>query len=705
MLDTDREPGRKAPIKIPRTGPELVAFARDVLPAALIALAIVAATFWVLPRKSRNPLEETAVWSLLVVTAFVGYGSLVRLAVARERRVDLGLRASWGAGLLCFIGGALMVPALMVRATALVLVEIGIALAVLSLARERREVSRWFRGATRFVRREPAIFVVGVVVAGVVGVHCLGAIADWHTNPYDDDIAYLAFLKKLSDTGTVLEPFSFRRLSAYGGQTFFLELASVRAAPSQGHTFDRCICVIVIALLMMGHRAHGRRPAVLFVVSTLLMLVTMQSIAINTASYFSGVLFFLALFRTLVWAEDRDTSGERVAPWKNALPIALLGVAACTLRQNYLPVPALVLAVSYLTRLRRSTGPLLQRLAEPLVAVAMSIAFLVPWFIVSWQSSRTFLYPVMPGTFHPALALNASGWNFIREIAFQTDVAVNGLPLVTLGLFFLAAAFVCEPGTRRPLGAICVGAVGGFILLVHGLTQSDAQNIGRYAFAFLVAFALAVALTAGTARLTSKPGRLHVAAAIVLFATFSQLVISREKLWKEYGLKFDNIELLASAFPRVRETDPPELKMYVERLQGAIPPGERIAVLVDEPYHLDFRRNPIWNLDMPGYASLPPGMPSFKGSEALEHYFKTLGLRWLIFVTPEHSRYHYRRNYFLELFVNEQEIWRTYAPYLIDFIDNVTEIRKRRREVYAERGIVVIDLAEPAAAPAKTEGP
>ena len=598
-----------------------------------------------------------------------------------------------------------MVPALMVRSTALVLVEIGIALAVLSLVRERHEVSRWFRGSARFIRREPALAVVGLIVAGVVGVHCLGAIADWHTNPYDDDIAYLAFLKKLSDTGTIIEPFSFRRLSAYGGQTFFLELTSVRAAPSQGHTFDRCISVIIIALLMMGHRARGRRPAILFTLSTLLMLVAMQSIAINTASYFSGVLFFLALFRTLVWAEDRDVSGETGVGWKNAVPIALVAVAACTLRQNYLPIPALVLAVSYVTRLVRGKGALKDRLAEPLAALGLSIALLLPWFIVSWQSSRTFLYPVMPGTFHPALALNASGWNFIREIAFQSDVAVNALPLVTLGLFFLAAAFIREPATRRPLGAMCVGAIGGFIALVHGLTQSDAQNIGRYAFAFLVALALAVALSAGTARLTTRIGRLHVAAGIVLFATFSQLVISHEKFWKEYGLKFHNIELLANSFPRVRETDPPELKMYVERLQGAIPAGERIAVLVDEPYHLDFRRNPIWNLDMPGYASLPPGMPSFKGSRALEQYFETLGLRWLIFVTPEHSRYHYRRNYFLELFVNEQEIWRTYAPYLIDFIDNVTDIRTRHREVYAERGIVVIDLAEPPAAQPKKEMP
>ncbi len=670
---------------------------RDAIPAALLVAVIVAAMAWVLPGRSRNPLAETTVWSLLVVTSFVGWGSLVRFVVAPQQRVDVGLRAAWGAGLVCFIGGALMVPSLMVRAAALVLVDVGVGLAIVSLVLERTTVRQKARFVGRFLRREPALSLVGAAVASVVAVHCLGAVADWHTNPYDDDIAYLAFLKKLSDTGTVLEPFSFRRLSAYGGQTLFLELVSVRAVPSQAHTFDRCVCVILIAMLLIGHRARGRRPSFLFLSSAILMLVVMPTIAINTASYFSGVAFFLALFRTIAWVEERsnELDGEtRIAPWRAALPIALVAAATCTLRQSYLPVPAVILAVSYVVRLRRMKAPLRARLAEPLFAAGLSLAALVPWFIVSWQSNHTFLYPLMAGTFHKPLALNASAWNLVREIAFQANVAVDGLPLETLGLFFIAAAFVRERGPRLPLGATVIGTIIGFVALVHGLTQSDATNIGRYAFAFLVGTVLAVVLTTGTARLTTKPERIHVAAGIVLFATLLQITLSREKLWKEYAVKFDNIELLAFSRSRVRETEPPELRMYSERLQGAVPPGERIAVLVDDPHYLDFARNPIWNLDMPGFASLPPGMPSFKGSEALEQYFRDLGVRWLMYVTPEHSRYHYRREYFLELFVSEQELWRTYAPYVVDLIDNMTAIRRRHREAYAERGIVVIDLGE-----------
>jgi hypothetical protein len=668
--------------------------ARSWGPASLLAASIAWGLIWVVPSASRNPLVETTVWASLVVVSFIGWGSLVRLAIGRQERVDLGLRAAWGAGLLCFLGGALMVPALMTRTAALVFVEIGAVLSMAALLHERHQVRSTLHRMALGARREPGLAGVGAVALAIVAVHCLGAIADWHTNPYDDDIAYLSFLKELSDTGTILEPFSFRRLSAYGGQTLFHLLVSIRAAPSQAHTFDRAVAFVMIVLLVFGHRERARRTSFLVAVGIVVMLATMPNIAINTASYWSGVAFFLAIFRTLVWLEDRDS---RVPAVLRAVPLALVSVAACTLRQNYLPVPALMLAVSYVLRLRTQTGRIIERLKEPAVVGVLSVLLLVPWFIVSWQSCRTFLYPVMPGTFHRALALNATGWNSIREIAFQANVAIDGLPLEPLALFFAAAVVIRERASRRPLAAIGVGAIGGFIAVVHGLTQSDAQTIGRYAFAFMIAFVIAVALSAGTARISEKFERRHIAAGIVCFAVLAQIVVSREKLWKEYSLKFHNIELLAHTIGRVPESESPEVKLYQERLQAAVPAGKRMAVLVDEPHYLDFGRNPIWNLDMPGYASLPPGMPSFKGSEALEAYFRGLGLRWVMFVRPEYSRYHYRREYFLELFVHEQEIWRTYAPYLVDFIDSMTAIHKRHREVYAERGIVVIDLEQPPA--------
>lgn len=120
-----------------------------------------------------------------------------------------------------------------------------------------------------------------------------------------------------------------------------------------------------------------------------------------------------------------------------------------------------------------------------------------------------------------------------------------------------------------------------------------------------------------------------------------------------------------------------------------------MAVMLDEPHFLDFARNPIFNLDMPGYSSLPPGLPFFMGSQKVEDYFRGLGVRYIAYVRPEYSRYHYRRDYFVELMTSEMELWRAYAPYLVNFIDSLLEIDSRHRRLFDDRGLVVIDLVEP----------
>jgi hypothetical protein len=317
--------------------------------------------------------------------------------------------------------------------------------------------------------------------------------------------------------------------------------------------------------------------------------------------------------------------------------------------------------------------------------------------VAQYQSNATFLYPIMLGTFNPALELKAAGMDLVRELHYQVWVALEGMPLKTIGVFIIVAAFLRERTPGRPLWSFLLGCLGGTTMLVHGLTQSDAGNIGRYALGFLLAFVLAAALVAGTARLGSgvvRLGRPHVAAGLALFAMLAQLVDSRTALYKQYQRWFANIDELSVVPARSFMTEPPELKIY-EHLQGSVPEGARIAILLDEPYLLDFRRNPIWNLDMPGYSSLPPGMPFFRGKGELEAYLKSVGIRYLAFVRPEYSRYHYRREYWVEMVANEQEIWRAFAPYLLDFLDNEVAIAAGHKRLFEERGLVVIDMQEP----------
>lgn len=656
------------------------------LPVVVPVAAIVYALVWVLPRSSRNALVETAIWSLLVVVAFGGWGSLVRFFVARRERVDLGLRVVWGASATCALGGLLAAFAAMGHGSAVLLVEGGVVLALAALVVERATVRVRARAMIASAVREPRLAVVGALLAGIVAIHYLAGIAEPFTHPYDDDIAYLAFVKKMLDTGTLVEPFSLRRLSALGGQTFFLELVAARAAPSQANTFDRSICVLMVVLLVTGYRDRARRPPWVVVTTTIGLFLTLPSTAINTASYYSGVAFFLGLFRTMVWA-SRHSRRE----WQSALPLALVGAATCTLRQNYMLVAAAALAAMYVFRVFASREALRARIVEPLVAAGLSVAALLPWLVVSWHSNRTLLYPLMLGTANPAMLFQSDSSTLLRELHLQLWTALEGIPLKTAGLFVIAAVLVRETDPRRPLGAFLIGTAVGFVLLVHSLTQGEPGNIGRYAFGFVIALCIAVVLAASTAPLTGVIRRPRIAAGLAIFAVLAGLIDARNGLYKFYARGTRNIEALHDTPPRSQEENPPEHGLYL-RLQEAVPAGARLAVMLDEPYHLNFSRNPIWNLDMPGYSSLAPGIPYFKGSERLEEYFHGIGVRYVAFVRPQYSRYQYRRAYWVQMVVDEQEVWRAHAPYVIDFVDNLTAIEQRHRRAFEERGLVVVDL-------------
>ncbi len=47
----------------------------------------------------------------------------------------------------------------------------------------------------------------------------------------------------------------------------------------------------------------------------------------------------------------------------------------------------------------------------------------------------------------------------------------------------------------------------------------------------------------------------------------------------------------------------------IRDLQSSTSPGKRLLVALENAYLLDFSRNPIWDLDVPGMVSPPPGIP------------------------------------------------------------------------------------------------
>ena len=134
-------------------------------------------------------------------------------------------------------------------------------------------------------------------------------------------------------------------------------------------------------------------------------------------------------------------------------------------------------------------------------------------------------------------------------------------------------------------------------------------------------------------------------------------------------------------------------------LQRAVPAGERLAVMLDDPAYLDFTRNQIANLDTPGWASSGTQMPCFMGAEAMRAYFVTEGYRYFAFVRPERSRYFFRREFWVQRIFTDSEVFQAMSAYVIDAIDNAVALASTLKPIYEVDGLVVLDLGTTAPPP------
>jgi hypothetical protein len=273
----------------------------------------------------------------------------------------------------------------------------------------------------------------------------------------------------------------------------------------------------------------------------------------------------------------------------------------------------------------------------------------------------------------------------------------------------------------RPLApwrAFLIASGVGFAFLIHSFTISDPFNLWRYAFSFLTPLAMVFAIEAG-ARLSpgergpgvpdpepgsrGAPGGFALPAAAAFLAWLAlivNLVETRQATARRLASSVKNIQM-AWAFGTAKPN--PRVRSYGE-LQRAIPEGARLAVLLDDPWALDYARNPIVNLDLPGLAAPAPGLPSFTTPAHWRAYFASRGIRYLAFVEPDASAFMYRRGQWLYRMYQEDELFQYMAAHLVDALDTFAALAASSTVRFHGDGMYAIDLG-PDASPEPDRGP
>lgn len=516
-------------------------------------------------------------WALVVLASLFGWGALVARAVG-QRDADLGLQGGWGIAAVCILGGGLVGLGWATQPAVLAVVAVG---AFVACARALSPGGE--------ARGEGSYTLLCLVI---LLAHLALYVSTASLDCADDLMAYLPLVKRMLATGAMDEPFSLRRLAAFGGHSFLqamvLAVADDRALALAEHGLPP---FVVYALALGALRDAPVSPLLRHSVALLLGLGVMTP-AINHHSYQTGVVGFLTLARSLAL----PLAGAR----RVVLP-ALVVAGLLSLRAHYLIGIAVLLAVALY---RRPLAPAVGRAAG---VGALALVLVLPWMWALQRSSGTPFYPILPGYAAHGYQVLSAGLSAEEHLRFLLGFFVSE----HAALLWIGTGLAVLGRCRLAIGLAAAGHVTALGFLTK-FTLATYWDFGRYVYP--LAGASVVLATAGLLRRVGPrlaASERLLAAALV---TGALALLWRDGMLARYPLPGPDAAEAAA----------------LSQAQAAVPAGARLAVAVNAPYLLDYRRNDAVSLDYPGAAGPPPGLPLGKGGAVLAGYLRAQGIAYLL---------------------------------------------------------------------------
>ena len=614
-----------------------------------------------------NPFFLMLGWGLVVLMAWTGWGSLLdRLSGgAPDRKADWGLRAGWGMAVSILAGGLLN---LLHLARTPVVTAFVLAGALLQA---------WYSwGHLQKAPRAPWVRWIWLMAVALLPLlHYWNAVSwPYNINPNDDLVAYMVFPQRMLQTGSFLDPFNLRRMAAFGGHSFLQAQLQIAGSVGTFHLLDMGLCPLVLSGLIVGHFkpvSHGEYAKALLLIVAVLFLPVPR---ISTMSALSGATLLLAVFRTLQQRELMPTGSL----W---LATAVTGAAAASLRANFWPAPlgALLLACLGSALAERSRWrPSLVRLARDLGLLALCLA---PWSLLLYLSSHSLLYPFMHGTHRPEFELYGQGLSLWQTVAWVGRFFASKPAILLLALPGTVFLWWQRSQWRVAL-PFCLATLATAILTIGKYNWTSYRELWRYTFPLLLPMFIAavLALLAGK----DKRGVVRVAGLLPVVAL---LLFSLPE-----GLERHQQILSRLGNTTVLRYDPPLMSRY-SRMQAGLPPGKKILTVLDFPALLDFGRNPVYPVDVIGACSPAPGMPFFRGPEALAAYLRLVGVDYVAVEDFGTAVSLYNRKVWIgHSHGDDLPVFTFQSRYFLDFMNNMESLESSRETVFQEGGIRVLKL-------------
>ncbi len=596
----------------------------------------------------------TLFWSMAVFVSFLGYGETLRrrLHCKEFSDVEWGLKASWGMAVMLGIGGVLMCFQAARALNLVIMVIAGVALALHHLicflnqtlsAKGRKSLS---------LRQFPLSDFFLYLLAALI----FASSISWphQIDPNDDLICYFMLPEKILQTGTLIEPFSFRRAGSLGGHWFLEALVMLVGTETSAHVVDSGLARVILFGIVLGlfPQARGWNRFQRFGLALMALLYPIPRI--NTMSALTGTVCLLGLGASIAKLPPPTGSLRRWTP-------AILLTASAALMRPYFGLAAGGILVSGLALSLPFRKPEFGRsLFHAMTALACAALLVLPWSIVLYFSNATFYAPPFSGNLNP-LFMETKQAGFLSALPSWSFFSQPEI----FPLFLMMFAGMALGGGLFAF-CLCIACMMVSLAVCHLLSATPINELPRYIIPLLLPGAL---FLAGSISVQSTWKRGLTVLFLIIPLAVNAGAILREQTEK-MSMLFGILEVQKKWYP---ESSSPYFSA-LRQLQSQVPRGEKTLAVVDFPYLLDFQRNETTCIDVIGAAGPHGGIPFFQGKDALNDYLRRLGVRYVLCMDFNSALLLYNRQYWQNHPRSEWYYRTIWAPRFLDFMDNMDSL-------------------------------
>jgi hypothetical protein len=483
--------------------------------------------------------------------------------------------------------------------------------------------------------------VVAALAFGLVLVTQAALGLTLYPNECDDLLAYVPMANRLLDTGHIIEPWSLRRAQNLGGASVLQAVPIGMLGNGAYQLAETLIASTFLAGLFLTHRFRALPSRVACIVAILLYSVAAVPRA-SSSAVLLVVPLLVAVFGVASELRGLLLGGPERTLWRWAAAGGLLLGGCAALRINVVPAAAAALLVGIVLAPGASMSG---RVRTAALSAGVATVSLVAWALGLWQSSGTPAYPLIPGNTN----LDAPS---SRDPALHglLDIAARGAELLRAGPYLWAALAVLGLSIvarrwlpdARLLWIVTLSVLGNMALLALYLTASSAENFARYVFP--LSFALVVffvyEVIRGTEPLeitTLEVSPLVVlASALLVLAYVSSLFTSTAAVsntWERTSDTLSSGDLIEGVEASFTAASRRDYRAALALARG----GGRTIAAVDRPYLIDYRRDDIQSLDLPGWAAPDGDFPFFDGVLPKIRVLRRAGYHQLLATVPERN--------------------------------------------------------------------